>query len=158
MILMFEKKIDKNKTEIKVLKNTIKSNVSYKFLYVFTKIWYEKCDKIKDLELKLDMLAKENFDLKKINENLKGQVMTESLWHKCSTDVTKLLVEKNFKNEKKFSILNEEPVDLALNNEITDFCAKISEINNSNKALFDKLIENFRNIISEVFPNAIVSK
>ena len=118
----------------------------------------KKCDKIKDLELKLDMIAKENLELKKINEKLKEQVMTESQIHKCSTDVKKLLVEKNFKNEKKFSILNEETIDLTLNSEIIDFCDKISEINNSNKALFDKLIKNFRNIISEIFPNAKVSK
>ena len=114
---------------------------------------------MKDLESKLDALSKENFELKKINDNLKELVSkaTENPSQKCSTDIGKLLAEKNLKIEKKLSLINDDTIDISLNNEIIEFHNTITSINNSNRPLFDKLIENFKIIISEIFPNATVT-
>lgn len=110
---------------------------------------------MKDIELRLDILTKENLELKKINENLKSKTSPEISWRNCIFDISKILTEKTLKSEKKISLFK-EAFDFNLEKEITEYYNTIQKINNSNKKLFDVLIEKFEKIISEIFPSSKV--
>jgi len=111
-------------------------------------------DKIKDLESKMEALNKENHELKKTNEDLRMQ--GTAIKKICTSDIQKLLVEKTLKPEQKITLMHGEALNLNFEKEIVEFYDTVIGINNSNKPLFEKLIDNFKNLISEVFPEAKV--
>lgn len=67
-----------------------------------------------------------------------------------------LLVEKTLNPEKKIHLFHEQSLYLNFEKEIIQFYDKVTEINNSNKPIFEKLIENFKTQITELFPEAKV--
>ena len=89
-------------------------------------------------------MKKENCSLKEINEALKTQTKEKNAIV-CTSDVQKLLVEKNLSPEKKIHLFHEQSLYLNFEKEIIQFYDKVTEINNSNKPIFEKLIDNFKN-------------